>query len=174
MLGKSKKIKASELLLKLREAVIKLVDQVKDIKTNLDGLNMRVSNLEKRLVALENKIKGLSGGVSKPVVKQPSAEKESQLDLLAKELGLDISLGGGTETSEVPAPPPPPSIESIKSDTKSTKGIELPIEKPKPPTTPAPEPIKSEELLGMEAIDRDELDKDKDDLLKALRELDEL
>jgi len=116
----------------------------------------------------------MSTGVVKPIARPAVKKEEEQLDILAKELGLEIGLEASSESSDVPAPPPPPSIESIKSDKVPTKTLELPLEKPAPVANPSPEPIKSEELLGMETIEKDELDKDKDDLLKALRELDEL
>ena len=176
---KTKKIKAGELLIKLREAVIKLIEQTKEIKTTTDALAQRVARLEKKVAALEKKI---ASGTPVPEVPRPTTAKSSsgsiedlELEDLAKEIGIDLS-PVKPELEEkapqsIPAPPAPPPIGELGAKPKKIEAP--PVPKPKPKKSEM-DLLPTEDLLGVKQAGEEEIEKEKDELIRALKELDEL
>jgi len=174
---KAKKIKASELLLKLRDAVIKLIEQSREMRKTIEDLSMRVTRLEEQYKKFDKRISNLEMlAETKPgAVMEPTRPREEVVDLeledLAKEIGIDLTpakqettMTTPTKTIEegIPAPPPPPPIGEV-------------VQKKKIEEKPMKEEIfAAEEVLGVKEAEKEELEKEKDELLKVLKELDEL
>lgn len=192
-MAKTKKVKAAELLLKLRDAVVRLLDETKQIKINLEALDSKVNGIEKKLAKLESTVINLkksskmraAPGPSISAPAKSSGTGDLELEDLARQIGIDLTPALGTSGEEsaeaelespIPAPPPPPPIGEVRKATTERR-----IETPKPPETPSPQPSKppmdlltSEEALGVKQAEEEDLEKAKDELLKALKELDEL
>ncbi len=165
-----KKIPAKEFIIKLREAVINVVKITRELQANISELQERLTRLEKSVQHLDSRIKRIEESImpSTPqtITKEPEVPVvEDQSEILAepefielaKELGVELT-ESKKATEEIPTPPPVPPIEK----TVETKKVEK----------------KEEAEVGLGVIKRgeeaktEELKKEKDELLKALEELD--
>ncbi|MGQ4892581.1 MAG: hypothetical protein ACP6IP_08850 [Candidatus Njordarchaeia archaeon] len=190
---KTKKIKAGELLLKLRDAVIKLIEETRDLKNSIEKIEGRVENLEGKVKRLERSLqqaissgsqKGIQAVSSMPEVAESGEVVDVELESLAKQIGIDLSPAlpekkevpsPAKSAGAIPAPPPPPPIgEVTKRKTEAAELDLAPIPEPPKPKKKDIDMLSSEELLGVKQANEAELEKEKDELLKALKELDEL
>ena len=175
-----KKVPITEFLKKLKDVVIKLAGRIKDLESQLSTINNRLTSIEKRVNDLEKKfgtkvpvIPGSSQVTTAPITPVIPEQKETIEPVESKSTGIDaeliskakqLGLGDifeGLESpmppQKIPTPPPVPPIETSKKK-------ETPTTKPAGPAT--------QRALGIEEVPEDELKKRKDELLKALEDID--
>lgn len=167
-----KKIPVKDFVLKMRDAVVQLVRTTKELQKTLTQLQKKIDFIEKRVSTLDTRISKLEetlttgaspASIPTTPIEEGSAEEifeEPEFVDLARELGVELS-----ETrlppEEIPTPPPAPPIETVEEPKKT-------------------EPAKTQEpakaaVLGIpkgEEAGTEDLKKEKDELLKALEELD--
>lgn len=167
-----KKIPAKEFIMKLREAVVNIVRITRELQANVTEIQERLTRLEKSIQNLDSRIKRIEDNIlpttTPPVAKEPEVEipavegeaeilEEPEFIELAKELGVELT-ESKKSPGEIPTPPPVPPIEGPREMRK--------LEKEE----------KSRVDLGIlrrgEEAKTEELKKEKDELLKALEELD--
>ncbi len=189
---KTKKIKAGELLIKLRDAVIRLIEETRDIKGSIEKLEGRVEALEGKVNRLERNLRAVTSSSPRETESFTTAPSSSEsgevvdveLESLAKQIGIDLSPAlpekketppPPTTAGTIPAPPPPPPIgEATKRKREQPELAPISVPEPSKPEKKEIGILPSEELLGVKQAKEDELEKEKDELLKALKELDEL
>ncbi len=165
-----KKIPAREFIIKLREAVINIVKVTRELQANMSELEKRISRIEKSLQYLDSRIKKMEESIlpthPQKIMKEPEIPAveegaevlgEPEFIELAKELGVELSESGAA-SEEIPTPPPVPPIEETKEvkETKKPESMDMGLST----------------IRGAQEAKTEELKKEKDELLKALEELD--
>ena len=167
-----RKVPIKDFVLKLKGAVIDLIKVTKDMQKNIAEIQKKLNNIETMVSSLDRRVSKLedalltgtpitSGPETVAVESRPESEiiEEPEFIDLAKELGVELS-EARTPPEEIPTPPPAPPIEEIRE-----KSVKKPVIEP-------PEAPKVEVLSDVREARTDELKKEKDELLKALEELD--
>lgn len=162
-----KKIPIKDFVVKLRDAVIQLVRTTKELQKSLEDTQSKISSLENKIGMLEKRISLIEENLtsSKPMVAPaPTPERESiETEVSEEPEFVDLMRELGLETSaeeEIPSPPPAIPVETV-------------VEKPKEPERkPAPSLPSTLGMKEMKKVEEEDLKKEKDELLKALEDLD--
>lgn len=173
-----KKVQVKEFILMLKDVVIKLIKKVKKLEDLMEEFDARLSDLEDRVSKIENKIKELEK--AKMPIKAAIQERKSTLLEELEKLGIPPL---ETPEKEELSLPPPGSPVNVLPEAKeilgeiSLEGIKEEKQNVKTPTatTSATHPSTSPAMLptgGLKEATREEILKDKDELIKALEDLD--
>jgi len=176
-----KKVQVKEFILMLKDVVIKLIKKVKKLEELMEEFDARLSDLEDRVSRIENKIKELEK--AKVPTKAVVSERKSTLLEELEKLGLPPL--ETTEKEELSLPPPRGpvsvlpevkeilgeiSLGAVKEEEKPSAETAVPLTETsstRSPTSPTMLPTG-----GLKEATREEILKDKDELIKALEDLD--